>query len=78
MELSWCKDAEWCEVRRCGIEKNLNDAMSVHLRNAVRDYMQKKSSIEFSLNLPDVMGLKNFLIVWNEMNRQVSFIIGKE
>ena len=24
MELSWCKDAEWCEVRRCGIEKNLN------------------------------------------------------
>ena len=24
MELSWCKDAEWCEVRRCGIDKNLN------------------------------------------------------
>ena len=24
MELSWCKDAEWCEVRRCGIEKHLN------------------------------------------------------
>jgi RimJ/RimL family protein N-acetyltransferase len=24
MELSWCKDAEWCEVRRCGIEKNLS------------------------------------------------------
>ena len=21
-ELSWCKDAEWCEVRRCGIHKN--------------------------------------------------------
>ena len=20
-ELSWCKDAEWCEVRRCGIDK---------------------------------------------------------
>ena len=19
IELSWCKDAEWCEVRRCGI-----------------------------------------------------------
>ena len=24
MELSWCKDSEWCEVRRCGIDKNLN------------------------------------------------------
>ena len=24
MELSWCKDAEWCEVRRCGINKNLD------------------------------------------------------
>ena len=21
-ELSWCKDAEWCEVRKCGIAKN--------------------------------------------------------
>ena len=24
MELSWCKDAQWCEVRRCCIDKNLN------------------------------------------------------
>ena len=24
MELSWCKDANWCEVRRCVIDKNLN------------------------------------------------------
>ena len=24
MELSWCQDADWCEVRRCGIERNLN------------------------------------------------------
>ena len=24
MELSWRKDSEWCEVRRCGIDKNLN------------------------------------------------------
>ena len=23
-ELSWCKDAGWCEVRKCGMEKNLN------------------------------------------------------
>ena len=23
MELSWCKDAEWCENRKCVIEKNL-------------------------------------------------------
>ena len=23
LELSWCKDAEWCEVRRCGIDKGL-------------------------------------------------------
>jgi len=22
-ELSWCKDAEWCEVRRCGIDKGI-------------------------------------------------------
>ena len=22
-ELSWCKDAEWCEVRRCGMDKGL-------------------------------------------------------
>lgn len=24
MELSRCKDAEWCEVRKCGIAKKLN------------------------------------------------------
>ena len=24
VELSWCKDAKWCEVRKCGIEKNIN------------------------------------------------------
>ena len=24
LELSWCKDAEFCEVRRCGIDRNLN------------------------------------------------------
>ncbi len=24
MELSWRKDSEWCEVRRCDIDKNLN------------------------------------------------------
>ena len=24
LELSWCKDAEWCENRRCVIEKGLN------------------------------------------------------
>ena len=23
-ELSWCKDAEWCEVRKCGIAKNIS------------------------------------------------------
>ena len=23
LELSWCKDAEWCEVRRCGIDKGI-------------------------------------------------------
>ncbi len=23
LELSWCKDAEWCENRRCGIDKGL-------------------------------------------------------
>ena len=23
MELSWCKDAEWCENRKCVIEKKL-------------------------------------------------------
>ena len=23
MELSWCTDAEWCQVRKCGIEKGL-------------------------------------------------------
>ena len=23
MELSWCKDAQWCENRRCGMEKGL-------------------------------------------------------
>jgi hypothetical protein len=22
-ELSWCKDAEWCEVRRCGMDKGI-------------------------------------------------------
>ena len=24
LELSWCKDAEWCENRKCVIEKDLN------------------------------------------------------
>ena len=24
LELSWCKDAEWCEVRKCGIEKGVS------------------------------------------------------
>ncbi len=24
LELSWCKDAEWCENRKCVIAKNLN------------------------------------------------------
>ena len=24
LELSWCKDAEWCEVRKCVIAKNLS------------------------------------------------------
>lgn len=23
-EISWCKDAEWCENRKCSIEKKLN------------------------------------------------------
>lgn len=24
LELSWCKDAKWCENRKCSIAKNLN------------------------------------------------------
>lgn len=24
MDLSWCKDAQWCENRKCVMEKNLN------------------------------------------------------
>ena len=24
LELSWCPDAEWCEIRKCVIAKNLN------------------------------------------------------
>ena len=33
MELSWCKDAEWCEVRRCGINKNLHGCYDCLERN---------------------------------------------
>ncbi|MGN0696700.1 MAG: hypothetical protein ACI4J5_08055 [Oscillospiraceae bacterium] len=24
MELSWCMDAQWCENRKCSMEKELN------------------------------------------------------
>lgn len=23
MELSWCKDANWCEIRKCGMERDI-------------------------------------------------------
>ena len=30
LELSWCKDAEWCENRKCVIEKNLPGCYACH------------------------------------------------
>ena len=36
VELSWCKDKEWCEVRKCGINKNLNGCYECHPANCCK------------------------------------------
>ena len=52
-------------------------AMSANLRNAVRVYMQKKSSQGPLRNLPGGMGLKNFLI-FLERNERAGIIYHRE
>ena len=51
VELSWCKDATWCEVRKCGIEKNINGCFECEPINCHKglyaDKIKPKAFAEF-------------------------------
>ena len=51
VELSWCKDAAWCEVRKCGIEKNINGCFECEPINCRKglyaDKIKPKAFAEF-------------------------------
>ena len=42
LELSWCKDADWCEVRRCGIDRNLNGCYECEPAECRKGFLAEK------------------------------------
>lgn len=42
LELSWCKDAEWCENRKCTIEKNLAGCYECDNKNCNKGLFKDK------------------------------------
>ena len=77
MELSWCKDAEWCENRKCVIEKNLlgcYECTPAECRKGL--YAEKIKAKAFAESHID-MALMNYLTAWNGMSRQGSSAIVK-
>lgn len=42
LELDWCKDANWCENRKCVIEKNLNGCYECNNSNCKKGLFKEK------------------------------------
>ena len=60
-ELSWCKDAEWCEVRRCGIDKNVSGCYECEPANCRKglyaDKIKARAFAEFAKRYGDGLGI---------------------
>lgn len=79
MELSWCKDAEWCEVRRCGIDKNLNGCYECEPAECRKGLFAEKIKARAFSEFARRYGVEELLnCLERRMSKRVSFIIGKE
>ena len=56
LELSWCKDAQWCENRNCGIAKGINGCYECTPADCRKGLYAEKLSVrgfaEYGTNKP--------------------------
>ena len=78
MELSWCTDAEWCEVRRCGIDKNLNGCYECKPADCRKGLFAEKIKARAFAEFARRYGIEELLDCLERNERQASSIIVKE
>lgn len=77
LELSWCKDEQWCENRNCGIEKGLNGCYECKPAECRKGLYAEKLSVRGFAEFARRYGIEELLDCL-ERNEQAGIVYHRE